>query len=502
LLELPPLRDYQARGVAATRDAVLELRRERAGCGVLIVAPTGAGKTRMGLEVTTGAMRKHRRALWIAPRNELVEQPVRRMRDLGFHDIRTIYAGRDEGDPGASMIVASVQTLLARDLRPPADVVVLDEARHMVAPDWGRVADPYRGVVRIGLDATPARGDGAPLGDLFDRIVPVSSIDELTRLGWLVPARIIGPDSYAKTLACTPLQAYLEDAPGKRCLLFAASKAQAKREALAFRVAGIPAEAVDADSTLEQRRGALERLRRGDILVLVNVMLFTEGLDLVELESIIIARGISTPGMWLQIGGRGIRPSAHTGKTMCTISDLRGHFHRQNFGPLSDPRVWSLEGKPIQTTEQLTAVVQCRDCHGWHRSGGACPTCGARLPDPPAPRVTKRERRELLRKARRAAALEQRTGAAWDYFRELVLEQRSRGFKPRWVMMRFRARFGRFPKWGHDAVEGDAKALRRDHPASSAGDHQARPGGTGAPGHGVRVAQQSPTFQLDLEGVE
>ncbi len=449
MAELPPLRDYQRRGVEDIRAAAVELAHQsgpladRHGYGILVVAPTGAGKTRVGLELTTSASRKGGRGLWIAPRNELVEQPVRRMRELGFNDIRTIYDGHDEGDPGASMIVASIQTLLARGLTPPADVVVLDEARHYVAAKWGEIAGAYTSSVRIGLDATPGRADGRPMGDLFDRIVALSSVRELTELGWLVPARFIGPATHGKALSATALEAWQQDANGKRSLVFCANQIEAKECARRFRDAGIRAEAVDAHTPLDERRAALQRVRSGQTLVLVNVMLFTEGLDLVELESIIIARGVSHPSTWLQIGGRGLRPSPHTNKTECVISDLFGHFHRRDFGPLDDPRIWSLEGKPIETAEGLLPIVQCKRCHGWERSGRACPRCGAVLPKAKPPKLSKRARAEL----RHQKALKNRKGPRWEAYRELVLTQRANGYKPQWVAFKFKGRFRHFPPW-------------------------------------------------------
>ena len=430
---------------------------------MLAVAPTGAGKTRMGLELATSAIDKGGRALWLAPRNELVEQPVRRMRSLGFENIRTIYGGKDEGDPGAPLIVASIQTLVARDMAPPADVVVNDEARHyVVAGPWGELAGRYRDTFRIGLDATPCRGDGQPLRELFDALVPISSVAELTALGFLVPARIIGPSSYDKSLAIDAVGAYLADAPGKRSLCFVASQAEAHLCAERFQKAGVRAMAVDAQSSHDERREALERLRDGDISVLVNCMLYTEGLDLVELEHINIARGIGGPHMWIQIGGRGLRPSPHTGKTECVISDNMGHFHRRNFGPLDDPRTWSLEGTPIETKEGLVGCVQCTECHGWFRAGGACPSCGRQLPKPRAPKLSIRERRELRKKA----WAQNKHGIKWTHFVRLVARQREGDRKKNWVFFAFKGKFGHPPPWSVDDVTDQEIAEREALDAS------------------------------------
>lgn len=454
-MTLPPLRTYQELGLREVTDAAIELARSKRGYGILAVAPTGAGKTRMGLELCLRAIAKRGRALWIAPRNELVEQPVKRLRSFG-QNVRALYDGRDDGDPGAELVVASIQTLVARDMTPPAEVVILDEARHYVASEWGRIAGHYQDVVRVGLDATPSRADGRPLGDLFDRIVPISSVAELTELGHLVPARIIGPRESTKVLSCSPVDAWFEDAAGKRSLVFMASIAEAEMVAADFRAEDVPAIALSAKSSLDERREALDRMRRGELLVIVNCLLFTEGLDLPELESIIIARGVSHPSTWIQIGGRGLRPSPHTGKTCCIISDLRGHFHKRDFGPLDDPRRWSLEGKPIATEEGLSSPRQCEMCHGWFR-GRVCAACGhvnAPLQEAAEVKVKPRERVELT--AIPSVPVKER----FAFYSELVRQARARGYKMGWVSHRYKARFKRWPGFSPDDVEelGEARS--------------------------------------------
>lgn len=441
--DLPPLRDYQERGYADLRAAVRELLRAHPeqGCGALALCPTGGGKTRLGLEAIRGAIAKGNSALWIAPRNELVSQPIAKLHELGWHAVRSVAGGRVEGDPNARLTVASIQTLVARDYAPPADVVIFDEARHYVAAEWGKIAGHYARAARIGLDATPARADGSPLGDLFERIVPISSVAELTSLGWLVPSVIYGPADYRRELADTPLASYQRLAPGKRAIVFCTSRAEAKRCAEAFTTAGYPAEAVDSHTPLDVRRGALDRVRSGETLVLCNVALFTEGLDLVELECIIVARGVAHESTWLQIGGRGLRPSPRTGKTHCIVIDLRGH--RWRYGFLDDERTWHLDGEPIRRPEALPPAVQCRRCLAWHRGGGRpCPLCGARLPDPPPPKVTKRELLELRRER------VPKVGDDWELWQSIVHEQREHGRSGRWAAIEFKARTGRFPKWG------------------------------------------------------
>lgn len=451
---LPPLRPYQARGVADLRSAARELARRRKGYGLLAVAPTGAGKTRIALEVATSAIGKGQRVLWLAPRNELVEQPVRRLRATGWDDVCAIYDGRVEGQPTAPITVASIQTLVARDLTPPASVVVFDEARHYVADEWGRIAGAYSDVCRIGLDATPARADGKAMGELFDRIVPISSIAELTELGFLVPSRVVCPDEYGQ-LCDDPVPFWQRWAPGTRTLVFCPSQKEARKQAELFREAGVAAESVDASSTVDERRAALDRVRSGETTVLVNCMLYTEGLDLVELETIQIARGVGHPSTWIQIGGRGLRPSPHTGKTHCTILDMRGHFWRPQFGPLDAPRVYCLEGKPMTLQKGLPQCTMCPDCHGWYPGGTMCPLCGVETPAPPPPKVSKREAREQF------YARQRRNGPKWETFRKYVADAMAKGHSKRAPAMRFKARYGHFPRFRFQDAEREILEERK-----------------------------------------
>ncbi|MBU0598971.1 DEAD/DEAH box helicase family protein, partial [Patescibacteria group bacterium] len=242
-MTLDPLRPYQTRALELLVDAAHRWSARKAGYGLLAVAPTGAGKTRLALELATRSIAKGRRVLWLAPRTELINQPLERLHEAGWHDVQVLQADRPRGE--GPITVASIQTLVARGELPEADLVILDEARHYVAQEWGAVAARYLGSVRVGLDATPARADGAALGDLFDELIEVATIQELTALGWLVPARVIGPAQYEKKLCgAGPVQAYLDHTPQGRALCFCTSRRHAADTAAEFRAAGVEAVAV------------------------------------------------------------------------------------------------------------------------------------------------------------------------------------------------------------------------------------------------------------------
>ena len=444
-MTLPPLRPYQQDAVERLRSAAHRWSAVKPGYGLLAVAPTGAGKTRLALELATRSIAKGRQVLWLAPRTELVDQPVEHLRECGWTDVRVLQADRPRGT--GPITVASIQTLAARGETPPADLVILDEARHYVAQEWGQIASAYLGSVRVGLDATPARADGAALGDLFDEIVEVASMRELTADGWLVPARIVAPASYAARLARCPVEAYLTHTPHGRALVFCSSRRHAKTVAEQFCAAGVAAVAVDSHSSADERDAAVEGIRSGSLQALCNVQLFTEGFDAPGVDTVVVARGVSNRWTWLQMLGRGLRPAAGRAAPgeQCTVLDLRGHCHR--YGWPDDEQIWHLEGRPLRHVEGLPTAVQCPQCHGWSRGGGTCPVCGATKPEPPPPKVSKRE----LAERRRAA--QPRTGPDWELWRGLVLTGRERGYKPAWAAFQYRAKTGCWPRWGTKRIQ-------------------------------------------------
>jgi superfamily II DNA or RNA helicase len=134
--------------------------------------------------------------LVIAYRRELIEQASQKLTDAGIeHGI--IQAGPDR--PEARVQIASIQTLTARAVRtckiplPPADLLVFDECHHVRAKTYMRLVAAYPNVVILGLTATPCRADGRGLGRVFQALVEAPSVAELTRLGYLVPAKIFAP---------------------------------------------------------------------------------------------------------------------------------------------------------------------------------------------------------------------------------------------------------------------------------------------------------------------
>ncbi len=385
-----PDRPHQTRAIRMVGDALRAAKR-----APLLQMPTGAGKTHVGARLADIAIRQGKRVLWLAHRDELVHQPKARLLADGWpvEQLCVIQAGRWSGNRDAPFTIASIQTLLARGICPPADVVVFDEARHYVAKDWhGRLASRYAEAKRIGLDATPQRSDGKPLGDLFDELIVPTSVRELTEAGYLAPSVVLSPAEQQTELADDPVDAYQRHTPGARAIVFAGSVAYAHSLAARFRDACVTAEAIDAKSDEDARGGALQRFISGETRVVTNVRILTEGTDL-PCEVVIHASTVASLADWIQKGGRGLRP----GKARCTILDLCGSFHTWGF--LDDPHEFSLSGRAIKLSDSLPPIAQCPKCYAWGRSRAVCRLCGHTLPEvaPKAPRIKAADLQEQRR---------------------------------------------------------------------------------------------------------
>lgn len=372
------LRPYQD---AAVGDVVAAIERSP-----ILVAPTGAGKTVMGVEV---ARRRDCRVVWVAHRRELIRQAhdavVRAGGEAGI-----IMAG-EEADPDAPIQVCSVQTLARREL-PPGDLLVVDEAHHATADGYKRLMQSYRW--KVGLTATPFRLDGKGLGACgFDEIVVAAYTDDLCADGTLHAPRVFagkGPDltgvgrrggdfalgelsdAVTKNAKLTGdiVENWLRRAEGRRTVCFAVSVEHGREIAKRFCEAGVTAEVVTGETPLGLRDAILERLAIGTTSVVVNCMVLTEGWDLPSLEVAICARPTDSLCLHLQMIGRIMR--ACDDKDGAVVLDHAGNYYRH--GLVTDRLEYTLHGK---VTKKPSPTKACPECElVMPRTEKTCPGCG------------------------------------------------------------------------------------------------------------------------------
>lgn len=459
------LRDYQARTLDDVRAAILEGHRS-----VCVVAPTGAGKS----VLCSAAVRRHlmhpsaRGALIAVPRVELVTQMAAHLRTVLPENHVGIIAPRHDPSPASPVQVSTIQTLLARPgSRPPASLLILDEAHHYAADDWSTILRDYPDAYTMGLTATPERQDGRPLGDLFTALVVSASYSKLIGDGYLVDCATFAPEEIVTSgLAQDPVQAYQRHTPGERGFVFCQSVAQARDLADQFNAAGIGAACITDKTPRADRAAYLESFRRGALRILTNVYCLTEGVDIPAASVCMLARTVGHAGAYLQMVGRVLRPAP--GKTAATLIDLTGAVHRHGL-PTQD-REYSLDGEAIRHTA-LPSLRTCAEC-GFVMEGrpAECERCGFVFPTAEAEPL-----RIYSLELRRVYAGDATPSDAKTSERDrLIALARRKGWGLYFVVKEYRRLFGEAPDLSH--LTSDEKRAEWDRLRAAALAKNYKPG--------------------------
>lgn len=341
------LRGYQKKAVNES------LRLLNRGDRVCLVSPVGSGKTTMAAEVVRRARDAGAACFAISHRHE-INQQLRERLNVPVNTFQTLCRETDQS------------------LFEHVDLLILDEAHHQAADKWSSVTGLFPNARLLGLTATPVRSDGAPLGDWFDSLVVAEHYPELVRAGYLCPVRIVRPDACtAPDIALDPVDAYKKYTPGTKAFLFAGNVEQAQYLSEQFNKAGIASAAIHGGTPGAERELSIKLFRELGVQVLCSVHILTEGVDIPEAATCIIARGCGHPSTYLQMVGRVLRP--HPSKTFATLLDLTG-ISWIHGSPIAR-REYSLD-KGISLEPSLD-VVDCPQCAACYKSGQVkCEVCG------------------------------------------------------------------------------------------------------------------------------
>lgn len=394
---IPTLRPYQEEAVSRVREA---LRRHRR---VLLVVPTGGGKTVVSAFMTGSATSKGNRTAFICHRRELIKQTARTYGEVGI-PFGIVSAGIT-GDRRQPVQICGVQTLANRlDQVGDFGVMIWDEAHHVASASWAKIMEAFPNARHIGLTATPERLDGQGLGKYFDAIVEGPSVAWLIENGFLAPYRMFAPSSPdlqgVRTTAGDYNRAdveeavskpqiigdavshYLRLAAGKRNMVFCASVKHSLAVVERFQAAGLRAAHIDGETDQGQRDRLIDDFAAGRIEVLSSVDLVSEGFDLPAIEVATLLRPTKSLSLYLQQVGRVLR--TYPGKTEAIILDHAGNSARH--GLPDDEREWSLQGRVKRRRSAITAdepdvqVKQCPQCYSVHKPAPCCPRCGFEYP--------------------------------------------------------------------------------------------------------------------------
>jgi DNA repair protein RadD len=357
------LRPYQTDVITEIEKAIAAGDRR-----IILVAPTGSGKTVIAAEIAKRAVDQHHYVLFLAHRREIVQQTRDKLIGNGLSP-GIVQAGLEkELRPQANVQVCSIQTLWTRAMRsktmplPPGTVLIIDEAHHSRANTYQKIIEAYPDAVLYGLTATPCRGDGRGLGNIFSAMIECPQVAPLIVGGWLVKSRVYAPvpEDVAKGVKTQSGDYIISQLAGRMntdklvgdivthwhkhgqnraTVAFAVDVAHSVHIAREFNAAGVRAEHLDGETPQGDRDAILARLRSGETQVVCNCMVLTEGYDCSDLGCIILARPTKQMGLFRQMIGRGLRPA--DGKTDLVILDHSGAVYRH--GLPEDHVQWTLK---------------------------------------------------------------------------------------------------------------------------------------------------------------
>lgn len=457
------LRPYQKKAIEDVRASI------RAGNKKIMVSlPTGGGKTVIFIEQVMKALSKGGTVLLVMRRRQIVFQTARRLLErclanFGPSDepLVGMYMGRCKEIK--MVTVASVDTLI-RDPSPfkKVDLVIVDECHDCTSQGYLEVLSKLKPRYVIGYTATPYR-IGRKGHTYWDDVVTPVTASELRQGGYLVPTKIYCPskpdlskvaivngdykqDQLAKVMSKAKVYGdlvghYKRLSSNRPAICFCVTVEHSKAAAEAFNEAGIKAYHIDADTPQKDRDKIVAEFkkRKRSNFVLCNVNVFSTGVDIPEVKTLILARPTRSLVLYLQQVGRGLRPVE--GKKDCLILDHGGNCLR--FG--SPYQSFTPQLKDAEKNKREKVVNRFKECsrcsYLLSLNAKVCTACGA---------VIKSQREVLLEKNHNLVEYKGEVYDKKDMLKKIknykfVLENKLR-YPPSWVQHKIKTTYGKVYK--------------------------------------------------------
>lgn len=311
----------------------------------LLMAPTGAGKSYLGLRICHEALLKGKRAIFVCDRTTLINQTSATADRYGLSAHGILQASHWRYDASAPFIIASAQTIQRRQW-PEADVIVIDEAHTQLAVWTDYITECSASVV--GLSATPfSKG----LGKLFTNLVNATTMHELTQSGVLVPMRVFSctranmegaetrggewtdeaAESRGLAIIGDVVAEWLKFGENRKTIVFGSTIKHCEELCRQFNEAGVMAAVFTARTTQTERDQLLKdyTAKDGALKVLISVEALAKGFDVQDVGCVVdcrpLRKSLSTA---IQMWGRGLRSAPGTDKKDCILLDHTGNILR------------------------------------------------------------------------------------------------------------------------------------------------------------------------------
>jgi superfamily II DNA or RNA helicase len=375
---------------------------------ILNVLATGGGKTIVFGDITRDFTKRGKRTWILTHREEIRLQTIEKLYNFGLQ------AGQiAAGQPitGNLVQIASIQTLVNRldelkyvGLTP--DLIQIDECHHATAPTWLKVIEAFPKAINLGWTATPTRMDNTGLDNIYTHINQGPQSAWLVDHGYLTepivfssPAAIASmSQNYAikndefdlaaqtrfmgqKAIVQETLSVYARYFNGAPCIIFCASVKDCEKVSKSMNAAGWKTGVVKSGMDSDLRKDYIAGLGIGKYNAVCSYEVIGEGVDIPILAGIIMRRLTKSITIYLQQTGRALRK--YPGKENAIIIDQAGNYYLHGH-PLLE-RKWSLDGKPIKTSEDEIKSFTCPNtaCLAFltpdRVQENICPYCGCDL---------------------------------------------------------------------------------------------------------------------------
>ncbi len=358
---------------------------------LLLYLPTGAGKTVIAtlvIDKLLTARPDFGRILFVAHRQEILDQTANTLKKHLRHLSIAIEQGKRTAVEPAKITIASVQSLVSRKEKfNPREfsLIICDECHRALSPSWTAVIEHFHSngnpdTLLLGMTATPRRTDGRSAVAVFDEVAFEISRTDLQDLGYLVPMhyytvqtqlnldrlKMSAGDFQVNGLSMVmnhpavrelTLKAWQEKGKGKKTIVFCAGVEHAHRMAEDISRLGVKAVAIDGKT--QDRKCLLNDFKKGHLEVITNYGVLTEGFDDPTVECILMARPTTSPLVYNQCIGRGLRIAPQ--KSACVVIDIVDrNTHQLQYGASEFaglPRNWRSNGRdPFRENRALQKV--------------------------------------------------------------------------------------------------------------------------------------------------
>lgn len=430
------LRDYQKELITDIIESM-----KRGNRKIMVQSPPRSGKTVVMAYIAKNATDKNKKVLFFSHRKEINEQVIKTFErcEVNLDNVT----------------IGTIGSLVKKlDKLPKFDVILVDEAHHIKAKQYQTILNFFKDATQLFFTGTPIRLDGSGFDDIADDIVLGKPVKWLQDNGNIAPFKYYAPslidttnlkkrggeftkksvdDTMKRVIYGDVIRHYEKLAKGKQAIVYTHSVEASESVSNTFNEQSYTSIAISGKTPPEVRDRAMQAFRDGKLTIMVNCELFTEGIDLPNVDVCIMLRPTQSLSLYLQFAMRALNP--REGKTAIIIDHV-GNVDRHGL-PNAD-REWSLKGvnktkKKLKLGEPTTRT--CDECYATFWSAERiCPMCGHE--NKPTKEEVEIIREIELEERRQEVASKVETFVTSDQCQtveELKEFAKQHGYKPGWV---------------------------------------------------------------------